>query len=719
MAAVKKETVLTLSSPVSSLPGVGPAKAAAYKKAGVATLEDLIYHIPRGYENRGDIRELDNARCDGKTAVVLTIATKPTSTRLRGRMTVVKFKAYDDSGVCDMIFFNQPYLRDTFTVGSQWRFYGNVEVKRMRTGLRFSMSGPVYERWEPEKLKDFNAVYPLSEGLSQKQVAQNVEEVITKFADNIPDLLPSEVRTEYGLCTLSFALRNIHNPEDFPALARAKRRLVFDELFQFSLLVSRQGKHTRETGAFPCVKQNISPLLEKFPYELTGAQKRAIRDIAGDMKTETRMSRIVIGDVGCGKTAVAAAAIYIAALNGRQSALMAPTEILARQHYEDLGPLFESLGVRTALLIGATTAAQKKKIKAGLLCEDPDARIDLVIGTQALITADTDFSALSLVITDEQHRFGVGQRAALAGKTGKAHVLAMSATPIPRSLALVLYGDLDISKIDEMPVGRQKIDTYLVDETKRDRVNSFIEKTVADGGQAYIVCPSIDERDDGLDGGDVGLEDIGSVEITHHTPLKAAKVYANELGEALPKLSIALIHGKLKAAEKEAIMTGFAAGDIDVLVSTTVIEVGVNVPNASLMIIENADRFGLSQLHQLRGRVGRGKRKSCCILISDAPGQTAKDRLGAMVRTNNGFEIAEEDLKNRGPGDFLASSADDSIRQSGGLRFRFADLAGDASLFADATNAAKALLEADPQLEKHPELRAFLETKTSGDTILS
>ena len=716
--AVKKQTELTLSSPVTSLPGIGPAKAAAYKKQGVTTVEDLIYHIPRGYENRGAVCTLDEARTDGKSATVLTVATVPFATRLRGRMTVVKCKAVDDSGVCELTFFNQPYLRDVLTVDSVWRFYGVVERKHTRNGYKYAMTSPSFERFEPEKLKEFVAVYPLSEGLSQKIVAQNIDDALKSLVEQVPDILPDEIRRQNGLCTLPFALKNIHNPADFGALAAAKRRLVFDELFCFSMLMQRQGKHTREDGAYACTEQNITPLLQKLPYELTNAQKNAIRDIAEDMKKTTRMSRIVIGDVGCGKTAVAAAAVCIAALNGRQSALMAPTEILARQHFEDLSPLFESLGVHVALLIGATTAAQKKKIKAGLVSDGPD-RIDFVIGTQALITENTQFAALSLVITDEQHRFGVGQRAALAEKAGKAHILAMSATPIPRSLALVLYGDLDISKIDEMPVGRQKIDTYLVDESKRERVNAFIEKTAAEGGQCYIVCPSIEEKEADYDAGEVSLDDISDMGITPKTPLKAATKYAEELQKALPNLTVALIHGKLKAAQKEAIMTGFAAGDIDVLVSTTVIEVGVNVPNASLMIIENADRFGLSQLHQLRGRVGRGKRKSYCILISDSHGETAHNRLDAMTRTNNGFEIAEEDLKNRGPGDFISSRADDGIRQSGGMRFRFADLGADAGLFAATSEAAKHIVETDPELASCPALREHLERMAAGDTILS
>jgi ATP-dependent DNA helicase RecG len=721
MANVKKTAPPTPSSPVSVLPGVGPAKAAAYGKAGVRTLSDLIYHIPRAYENRGDVRLLSDARTDGgKTAVVLTVASVPSFRRLRGHMSVVKFKAFDDSGACELTFFNQPYLRDQFVTDSVWRFYGQVEARAGRGGvMRYSMSSPSYERWDGSgALPDFTAVYPLAEGLSQKQVAANVAEALKLCGGDVPDALPDEIRREYGLCTLDYALRNIHEPEDYPALARAKKRLVFDELFLFSMLLAGKRSRSRETGAFPCTKQNISPLLSLLPYELTGAQKRAVRDIAGDMKTDVPMSRIVIGDVGCGKTAVAACAVYIAVLSGRQAALMAPTEILAAQHYAELSPLFEKLGVRCALLTGATRAAEKKKIRDGLAAADPGERIDFIIGTHALLTGDVDFAALSLVITDEQHRFGVRQRSVLAGKAEHPHILTMSATPIPRSLALVLYGDLDITKIDEMPPGRQKVETRLANESMRDRVDQAVAKAVAAGGQVYIVCPSIDEDPGGgaAAGGEVGIGDITDDGIRERPPLKAASKYAEELAERLPGLRIALVHGRMKPSAKDAVMKDFAEGKTDVLVSTTVIEVGVNVPNATLMIVENAERFGLSQLHQLRGRVGRGSRRSECVLVSDDAGEGARARLTAMATTSDGFEIAEADLRNRGPGDFVGRSDGADIRQSGGLRFRFADLCGDAGLLAAASAAARRITEEDPELAAHPVLKQTLAGLSAGDT---
>ena len=712
-------------SPVTSLSGVGPARAAAYEKLGVKTVRDLIYHIPRAYENRGDVRTLDEARTDGRTAVVLTVSSVPVTARLRGRMTVTKFRAADDSGVCELVFFNQPYLRDTFVMDSVWRFYGTVERRGTRSGVRYRMTSPSYERCSAEssaRLPDFVSVYPLTEGLSQKQIAANVEEALRVSAAAVPDVLPDDIRTANRLCTLSFALKNIHVPDDYAALAAAKRRLCFDELFLFSLLMAEKSGRRREPGAFPCTRQNITPLLELLPYTLTEAQKSAVRDIAADMRTDIPMNRIVIGDVGCGKTAVAAAAIYIAVLSGRQAALMAPTEILATQHFESLSPLFSKLGVSVALLTGSTSAAAKRQIKERLGSAGED-RLDVVIGTHALLTENTGFSSLALVVTDEQHRFGVAQRAALAEKAGgtKTHVLTMSATPIPRSLALVLYGDLDISRIEEMPAGRRKVETLAVTESSRPLVDSLIRATADEGGQVYIVCPSIDEPQDSMsdtaDGGEVTLSDITDAGIKKRPPLKAAKVYAEKLREKFPDLTVALIHGRMKGAEKEAVMTGFAAGDIDVLVSTTVIEVGVNVPNATLMIVENAERFGLSQLHQLRGRVGRGEKKSRCVLVSEESagaagisGSTsgAGDRLEAMVRTDNGFEIAEADLKTRGPGDFLSRAGSRDIRQSGGLRFRFADLGGDAPLFAAASDSARRLIASDPGLDGHPELRDYL-----------
>lgn len=702
-----------LSSPVTSLTGVGPTKAAAYAKAGIYTLNDLLLHIPRAYENRGDIRLLSESHADGsKSSVVLTVATQPQAAKLKGRLTIVKFRAFDASGTAELIFFNMPYLRQTFTVGSEWRFFGVVERIPKRGGMTYKLSSPAYEPYAEGTLPDFVSVYPLSEGLTQKNLSAHVSEAL-RLCGPPEDILPDNIRQSRGLCTLPYAVRNIHNPESYLALAAAKRRLIYDEFFLFSLAMARRGKKTREGNAHPCRKQNITPLLSAIPYELTAAQKRSISEIAADMRSDVPMRRMLIGDVGCGKTIVAAAAMLIAVMSGGQAALMAPTEILARQHYEDLSELFEKMGIECALLVGATPAAEKRRIYSALSSEDPAVRLPVVIGTHALISEGVHFSSLSLVVTDEQHRFGVNQRAALNAKSEGCHVLSMSATPIPRSLALVMYGDLDISRIDEMPPGRQRVDTFVVDDGYRERLIAFIRKTCAEGGQVYVVCPSIEE-DPNRDSGEVNLYDITDAGIQKKPPLKAAVEYAESLSKDLPELSIAFMHGKLKSDQKDAIMTSFECGDIDVLVSTTVIEVGVNVPNASLMIVENAERFGLSQLHQLRGRVGRGARKSYCILVSNDTSSTAQSRLRVMKQSHDGFTIAEADLKARGPGDFLASSSAD-IRQSGGLRFRFADLCGDASIFANATADARALLDASPTLEEYPALKLAITALGSGN----
>ena len=703
---------ISLSSPVTVLSGVGPAKAAAYEKAGVRTLEDLLLHIPRNYENRGDVRLLSDARTDGgKTAVVLTVATQPQAARLKGKLTVIKFRAFDESGSCELVFFNMPFLRQTITVGSEWRFFGVVERVPKRNLMTYRMTSPAYEPYVEGALPDFTAIYPLSEGLTQKNLATHVAEAI-RLCGAPEDILPDEIRRKRSLCTLSYAVRNIHNPESYVALAAAKKRLIYDEFFLFSLSLALHGKKKREGNAFVCSKQNISPLLTQLPYELTAAQKRCISEIAADMKKDAPMRRMLIGDVGCGKTIVAASAMLIAVLSGRQAALMAPTEILARQHYEDLSVLFGKMGIEVALLIGATPAKEKRRIYSALSAEEPFVRLPIVIGTHALLSEGVQFSALSLVVTDEQHRFGVNQRAALTEKAKGTHLLSMSATPIPRSLALVMYGDIDISRIDEMPPGRQRVDTFVVDEGYRERLNGFIKKTVSEGGQVYVVCPAIEEGDSG----EVSLFDIQEDGIKQKPPLKSAIKYAEELSEALPELNIAFMHGKLKSDQKEAIMNSFECGDIDVLVSTTVIEVGVNVPNASLMIVENAERFGLSQLHQLRGRVGRGKRKSFCVLVSDDRSDTAKKRLEVMRTNYDGFSISEADLQARGPGDFLSSNSNE-IRQSGGLRFRFADLCGDASTFVGATEDARALIESSPTLADYPALKNAVLKLGAGNNI--
>ena len=709
-----------LHTPIEALSGVGPTRKTAYNKMGIYTVEDLLYHFPRAYEHRGDIRMLAEARDEAyqsgkaRMSTLLTVSTEPRVSRVKGRMTLLKFRAFDESGTCDITFFNQEFLRNTFSVGGVFRFYGRVEA----TGKdRYTMTAPAFEPFvESRPLPPLYAVYPLTEGISNKMISDHIRQCLAATT-LVEDPLPEAVRTAEGLCTLGYALRQIHAPEDFQSLHTAKRRLAFDEFFRFALGLGTAGRTARVKGAPVCrvSETTVQEFLNALPYALTGAQSRALDDLRRDMASDTAMNRMIVGDVGCGKTVCAAAAMYVAVKAGRQAALMAPTSILATQHAADLLPLFEKLGIRGALLTGHTPAAQKKKIYAALAAEDPAKRLDVVIGTQALLSEGVTFAAPGLVVTDEQHRFGVNQRATLSEKNANAHLLVMSATPIPRTLALVMYGDLEVSRIDEMPPGRQRVDTFVVDESYRARLDAFIRKNVDAGGQVYVVCPAVEEAESDEDtalipisadfGGDqtaMAMVDRGEV-----TPMKAAVQYAAELQERLPDLTVAFVHGKMKPAEKDKVMTSFAAGEIQVLVSTTVIEVGVNVPNACLMLVENAERFGLSQLHQLRGRVGRGTKKSYCVLIRNGGGETAKARLEVMRTTYDGYAIAEKDLAQRGPGDFLAPADGAGIRQSGG--FRLAENCSDTELMNHAFQHAREMLTDDPELEGYPELKRTVE----------
>ncbi|MBE6554582.1 MAG: ATP-dependent DNA helicase RecG, partial [Ruminococcaceae bacterium] len=690
------------SSPVTVLDGVGRTRAAYYAKLGIYTLGDLVSHYPRAYENRGDVCLLSESRFDGKSAVILTVAAEPRVVRLRSHKSFLKFRAFDDSGSCEIVYFNQDYLKNQFVIGSVWRFFGKVE----RSGKRYTMSSPIAEAWtEDANLPPLWAVYRMTEGITPKQIAKDVLTALTLLAPTAQDPLPEALRAKRGLCTLAYAQQHIHRPTDWKSLTVARRRLVYDEFFCFAMGAAMTHTKKKERGAPVCAAGDVSALTKQLPYRLTGAQERAIAEIRYDMASDIPMSRIVVGDVGCGKTVCAAAAMLIAVQSGRQAALMAPTEILARQHYADLAPLFERMGISVGLLIGATTAAEKRKIKASLAEPDAQKRLDVVIGTHALLSDGVEFACPGLVVTDEQHRFGARQRAKLSEKNAHAHLLVMSATPIPRSLALVLYGDLELSKIDEMPPGRQRVDTFAVDESYRERLNGFIAKQVEDGGQVYVVCPAVEEQEHAPE--EVTLAEIGEcgVSISEKPPLKAAVQYAKGLQETFPTYSIGFVHGKMKSAEKERVMQAFAANEIQILVSTTVIEVGVNVPNACLMIVENAERFGLSQLHQLRGRVGRGTRKSYCVLVTGGTGEVGERsmaRLNTMRTTYDGYAIAEQDLAQRGPGDFLGGSGEGAVRQSGGFTFRLADAGEDVTIFTDATTDARELLAHDPELSAHP-----------------
>jgi len=690
------------------LPGVGKITAGKLEKLGITTVEDLVYYFPRAYERRGAIRPLSRFSTEYPCAFILTVASEVSTVKLRGGMTLSKFRAFDDTGTIEIVFFNSQYVKDVFHVGSAFRFYGKVVMSKNKPQLQ----NPKYEAYiEGIPLPDFVPIYPLTAGISSKQIDKLVRCAINDVLPKISDPLPEGIRLEQELPTLTYAIQNVHCPSDEDALAKSLERLAFDEMLHFGIGISMSaaGKSRGEGVRFsPC---SLEPIISKLPFELTDSQKQAVNDIYRDTVIGkdgkiSPMARIIVGDVGCGKTICATLAIYIAAKSGYQTALMVPTEILARQHYQDISELLGSVGIRVELLLGSTAQKQKNRIRS----EAEKGEIDVLIGTHTLISDKTEFKNLGLIITDEQHRFGVGQRGVLKERTESAHLLVMSATPIPRTLALTLYGDLDVSRITEMPKGRQRVDTFVVDESYRARLNDFILKQVSLGGQCYVVCPSIEHTEDE---NAVITDRIGEVVDAKSLNLKSVVEYTEELKRALPTLNIQLLHGKMRGAEKDAVMSDFASGGTQVLVSTTVIEVGVNVPNATLMIVENAERFGLSQLHQLRGRVGRGSKKAYCVLVSDAGAEKSRARLEVMRTTYDGYRIAESDLALRGPGDFFSINSNDNIRQSGGFEFKFASMCDSHTLLERAFGCAKAIVMSDPQLvrEEHQGLKKTIEER--------
>lgn len=695
---------LTSATPVSALSGVGKVRAAQLEKLGISTVGDLIYFFPRAYEKRSNIRPLSAFDSDRPCAYLLTVSTEVKSAKIRNGLTLSKFRAFDESGTVEITFFNSPYVKDVFHIGSTFRFWGKVTLQKNRLQL----TNPKYEPCiEVGMLPDFVPIYPLTEGITSKQIDKLIKSAINDILPEIIDPIPDNIRLENSLPTLSYSIKNAHFPENEQALFKAQRRLAFDEMLYFGLGISMSASQKMKGEGIKLSPCTLTPFTSLLPYELTNSQKMAINDVYKDMVIGhegkvSPMARIIVGDVGCGKTVCAAASAYITAKSGYQTALMVPTEILARQHYAELSELLGKLDIKVELLLGSTTQKEKRRIKESLKMGD----IDVIVGTHALITDDVDFAKLGLVITDEQHRFGVGQRAKLKEKAERAHLLVMSATPIPRTLALTMYGDLDISRITEMPKGRQRVDTFVVNESYRTRLNDFITKQVSLGGQCYVVCPSIEKNDE--DDAFIVDYETGEVISENSLNLRSAVELCEELKRSLRGISVEVLHGRMKSAEKDEIMSRFASGETKVLVSTTVIEVGVNVPNACLMIVENAERFGLSQLHQLRGRVGRGKRKSYCVLVSDINSPKSRERLEVMRTTYDGFEIAEKDLLLRGPGDFFSSVSDDNLRQSGGFEFKFAQTCDSAELLTLAFSVAKSIVESDPklELEVHSELKS-------------
>ena len=669
----------TLNTDIRYIKGVGEARAKSLAKLGITDLRSLLSYFPRAYDDRRAYKKIADLIPGENACVRAVIAGEPKLSRIRKGLDLVKLRAVDETGALELTYFNQSYLKNTFHTGDAYVFFGRAEG----TPSRPQMTNPLFERECAHQITGrIMPIYPLTAGVSQSMLYKAVEQGLAACVDELPDILPEDVRLVYQLCHTRFAYENIHFPTDDEALSAARRRLAFEELFLLALGLKLLRERRMFVAGKQCKKVDLSPFFTSLPFSLTGAQRRAIDDIARDLTGARPMNRLCQGDVGSGKTMVAAAAIYMAAKNGLQCALMAPTEILAEQHYRSLAPLLEPLGIPCALLTASTKAKERRALNERLRSGE----LSLVIGTHALLSPDVQYQNLGLVVTDEQHRFGVDQRAALSAKGDDPHLLVMSATPIPRTLALMIYGDLDVSILNELPPGRQKIDTFAVPSSYHARIYAFLRKLVAEGRQAYIVCPMVAENDE--------LPD----------ERKAVTAYAETLQkEVFPDLRIAPIHGKMKPKEKDAVMRAFAAHEIDVLVSTTVIEVGVDVPNAALMLIENAECFGLSQLHQLRGRVGRGRHKSYCVLVSDNKGEENKQRLKVMSSTSDGFAIAEEDLKLRGPGDFFGS------RQHGLPSLRVADLSCDLSLLHETQSAAEQLLAADPALKNHPLLKARVE----------
>lgn len=677
---------MTPESSVRALSGIGPKRAQALARLGIFTVRDLLYHFPVSYQERGNVRLLCDAPQGENGAVILTVGTRAVTARLKGHMTVSHFNAYDDSGVCRLTFFNQSYLENRFPLGSTHRFWGKVEQK----GGRFVMTSPDSEPvLSGRALPRFTARYPLTAGISHKQMAAYAAEALTAMRDYpFADILPVALREKYDLPALYDALCAVHCPPNEETAQRAGRRFLLEELYPFCLGLA-MAQQKRDRGHAPQMslsEADEKAFLDALPYSLTAGQTEAVHQIACDLGRDVPMRRMLCGDVGSGKTVCAAYAAYICLKNGYQCAFMAPTEILAQQHARSLGDLFAKLGYSTALLTGSLKASQANAVRRGTA----DGSVQLVIGTHALLSESTAFCNLGLVVTDEQHRFGVMQRTSLTRKTGASvHTLVMSATPIPRSLSLILYGDLDMSALRELPPGRQKIDTAVIDESYRAKLFGFMRRELAYGHQIYVVCPAVDDPEED-ESGERTL--FGAPTQKTHAVTSHAAYLQNEV---FPDATVAILHGKLPTAEKEEVMRRFAAGQVQILVATTVVEVGVDVPNATLMVVEDADRFGLSQLHQLRGRVGRGSAKSYCVLVSSSPSDAAKERLETLHRTNDGFEIAQTDLRLRGPGDFFPSPQGE-VHQHG--NFRFAALCDDMELLRDVFAFAESVLQEDPTL---------------------
>lgn len=669
---------------IKTLVGVGEMRAKMFEKRGIRSAEDLLYFFPRGYEDRHKIKPIAECMAGESVCVRGRVMTTVAEYRARTNMTIYSVILEDLSGTIGAVWYNNRYVKNQLVYGEEYVFYAKVSMR----GRKLELANPIFEK--PDKNKYTGRIvpiYPLSGKLTQKIVQTAMESAFSAVGE-LSEYLPHEIREEYGLAEINYAMRNIHFPESFDAYEIARRRFVFEELFTLQLaLLTKRGRAVREYRVPFSDVTCSAEMTEKLPFELTGAQKRVIGEICADFLKSTPMNRLVQGDVGSGKTAVAAVAMYVAAKNGYQAAIMAPTEILAAQHFDTLNTFFAETGFRVCLLTGST---KKKKV---LYDEIERGEYQIIVGTHALIQRDVKYNKLGLVIADEQHRFGVAQRAEFAEKGENPHVMIMTATPIPRTLAFILYGDLDISQIDELPPGRKPIATYAVGESMRKRIYAFLKKNIDEGSSAYVVCPLIEE--------------------TESADLKNACELKERLERLFPDIVVGLVHGKMKSKQKDEVMRAFSTGEIKILVSTTVIEVGVNVASANVMIIENAERFGLSQLHQLRGRVGRGRKQSYCVLFCHGSGEVTKKRMETMCMSNDGFYISEQDLKLRGPGDFFGT------RQHGLPDMKIANLFEDMNILKDAQIAAAQILKTDPLLLHHSDLKKRISVMFSENIIIN
>nr|WP_308505893.1 ATP-dependent DNA helicase RecG [uncultured Agathobaculum sp.] len=665
-----------LDDSIQFVKGIGPKKAKLFEKLHIRTLRDALETYPRDYEDRTRITRIADIDAEDKYAIRAVVGTEPKVNRIRKGLTLVKCTIFDESGSLNVTYFNNPYAAALLRVGQEYVFYGKVQG----WGRGRTLISPQSEKVMPDAAHPGRIVpvYPLTAGLTQRDMERVTDAALAAVPGDWPDPLPEVLRAKYRLLDAADALAAIHRPQTADEVGQARRRMVFEELFLLCCGLQQLKERRKADTGIVFAQNGLDAFFGTLPFTPTGAQRRAIAEIAADCASGKPMNRLVQGDVGSGKTVVAAALCALAAQNGWQAAFMAPTEILAAQHAETLVPMLEKLGIACTLLTGSMTAAQKRAALAAI--ESGAAQV--VVGTHALIQQGVTFHRLGAVVADEQHRFGVAQRAALSAKGEMPHVLVMSATPIPRTLALIMYGDLDVSVLDEIPPGRSPVETYAVGQNMRKRITAFIDKQVEAGGQVYVVCPLVEEGESGL---------------------KSAEQHAKDLQAALPHRRVAVLHGRMKNADKDQVMRAFAAKQYDILVATTVIEVGVDVPNANLMVVEDADRFGLSQLHQLRGRVGRGTRQSYCIFFGADKGEAARERLKILCRTGDGFEIARADLAQRGPGDFFGR------RQHGLPALHVADLAADLALMQDAREEAEAILQHDPALGGYPVLRARVE----------